>query len=200
MKIDVSYRAASAVQTSLRGWLLLLAVGLALLAVGLYLVLSDFGGRRSGYSPLLIWSSCLPLLMRNTLDGPSVLTVSFVPALFSYQRGFVFKAARIRNIDQVRVKSQTFEIIRKNGTSFSVPRSEFPEVDFEALAQRLEGAARTHTDMVWFFQMNSVSGFCWIDPAIPQPASDKQKKMSVVFFAFLTLAFTAWAFYILTGR
>lgn len=197
MRIDYAYRAASAQRTSPLGRLLL-AAGLTLLATGLYLVLSDFGGRRSGYGPLMIWSSVFPLLMRNTLDGPSVLAVSFVPALFSYQRGFVFQAARIRNIDRVLVESETFEVIRKNGTSFRVPRSEFPEVDFEALAQRLAQAARTHIDLVWFFQMNSVDGFRWRDPTIAQPASERQKKFAVGFFASLALAFTAWAFYVFT--
>ena len=195
MKIDASYRAASAVQRSPLGRLLL-AVGFVLLAAGLYRVLSDFGSCRSGYGPLVIWASCFPLLMRNTLEGPAVLAIEFWPAMFSYRRGFIFKAVRIRKIARISAEGQVFRVIHKNGSSFLVPCSEFPGVDFETLARHLEKAATTHVDLAWFFQMNSVPGFGWIDPALRQALSDKEKKIAVVFFASLVLALTAWAFYV----
>ena len=69
-------------------------------------------------------------------------------------------------------------------------------MDFEALARHLEKAATTHVDLVWFFQMNSVPGFGWIDPALRPAPYGKEKKIAVVFFASLVLALTAWAFHV----
>lgn len=197
MKIDLSYRATSAVQTSLPGRLLM-ALGIFLLIGGMLVMLSNPDNRRTLYGSLMVWSCILPLLLRSTLDGPSVLAVTFVPALFSYQRGFVFRAVRIRNIDRVRVEGQTFEVIRKNGKVLAVQRCEFPGVDFAALARRLEEASRTHSDILSFFQSEGVAGFTWIDPHVRRPISAREKRTAAAFFVFLTLALAGWVLYLIS--
>jgi hypothetical protein len=170
------------------------SASLFMLFTGLYLLTRDLFARQrmTGLWLLLVLAAQVPLTLRRQLFGPSVISISFLPAVLCYTRGFKVRIARLKNIRRVAMEAAGVVVVRRNGRTFTVSEAEFPDVPLPVLAERLNETAQSERDPLQLFRVRGIPGFEWIDPSVRQPISLKEKKIALAFGGLVVLAFAVW--------